>query len=74
MIGGEFMTKFVKTMLPIAMLFVVYFFAASAFAATEPPDPCSLLTPARSGQCNASDLDRCNQERSAASLCEHSAR
>ena len=43
------MTKFVKTMLPIAMLFVVYFFAASAVAATEPPDPCSLLTPAQVG-------------------------
>jgi hypothetical protein len=49
MIGGEFMTKFVKAMLPIAALFAVYFFAASAYAATEPPDPCSLLTPAQVG-------------------------
>ncbi len=38
------MTRFVKAMLPAFALFVV-----SAHAATEPPDPCSLLTPAQVG-------------------------
>ena len=33
MIGGAFMTKFVKAASPIAGLFAVYFFAASAYAA-----------------------------------------
>ncbi len=41
------MTKLVKAMLPIAALFAVDLFAATAYAATEPPDPCSLLTPAQ---------------------------
>ena len=41
------MTRFVKATLPAAALFAVYLFAASAPAATEPPDPCSLLTPAQ---------------------------
>jgi hypothetical protein len=48
-IGGKLMTRFVKAMSPIAALFAVYLFTASAHAATEPPDPCSLLTPAQVG-------------------------
>ena len=43
------MTKIVKSMLPTSALFAVYLFAASAHAATEPSDPCSLLTPAQVG-------------------------
>jgi hypothetical protein len=42
------MTRFVKTM-PAAALFAMVLYAASAQAATEPPDPCSLLTPAQVG-------------------------
>jgi hypothetical protein len=34
-------------MLPTAALFAAYLIAASAYAATEPPDPCSLLTPSQ---------------------------
>jgi hypothetical protein len=41
------MTRIVKSMLPIAALFAVFLFADAARAATEPPDPCSLLTPAQ---------------------------
>jgi hypothetical protein len=36
-------------MLSAAGLLAVVLFAASAHAATEPPDPCSLLTPAQVG-------------------------
>jgi hypothetical protein len=43
------MTRFVKAMLPASALFAVYLFAASAHAATEPEDPCSLLTPTQVG-------------------------
>jgi hypothetical protein len=43
------MTRLVKAMLPSAVLFAVYLFAPSAHAATEPPDPCALLTPAQVG-------------------------
>ena len=43
------MTRFVKAMSPTGALFAVYLFAASAHAATEPPDPCSLLTLAQVG-------------------------
>ena len=38
------MTRTMKSMLPIAALFAVFLFADAAHAATEPPDPCSLLT------------------------------
>jgi len=41
------MTRIVKSMLPIAALFAVFLFADAVHAATEPPDPCSLLTPAQ---------------------------
>jgi hypothetical protein len=41
------MTRIVKSMLPIAALFAVFLFADAAHAATEPSDPCSLLTPAQ---------------------------
>jgi hypothetical protein len=41
------MKSLVKPMLPAAALFAACLFAASARAATEPPDPCSLLTPAQ---------------------------
>ncbi len=41
------MTKFVKTMLPVAAVFAVCLFADAAHAATQPSDPCSLLTPAQ---------------------------
>ncbi len=41
------MTRVVKSILPIAALFVVSLFACAASGATEPPDPCSLLTPAQ---------------------------
>jgi hypothetical protein len=41
------MTRIVKSMLPIAALFAVFLFSDVARAATEPPDPCSLLTPAQ---------------------------
>jgi hypothetical protein len=34
-------------MLPIAALLVFFLFADAGQAATEPPDPCSLLTPAQ---------------------------
>lgn len=43
------MAKCVRAMLPIATLLAVHFFAVSAHATTEPPDPCSLLTPAQVG-------------------------
>src|SRR5579863_7345991 len=46
-IGGKVMTRIVKSMLPMAALFAVFLFADAAHAATEPPDPCSLLTPAQ---------------------------
>jgi len=39
------MTRFAKAKSLIAATFAVTLFAPSAFAATEPPDPCSLLTP-----------------------------
>jgi hypothetical protein len=42
--GGELMTRFAKAMLPDSALVAVYLFTASAHAATEPSDPCSLLT------------------------------
>jgi hypothetical protein len=41
------MKRFVKTILPAAALFAVCLFTDAAHAATEPPDPCSLLTPAQ---------------------------
>jgi hypothetical protein len=41
------MTRSVKTILPAAVLFAGCLFADAAHAATEPPDPCSLLTPAQ---------------------------
>ena len=41
------MTGMVKSILPIAALFAAFLFADAAHAATEPPDPCSLLTPAQ---------------------------
>jgi hypothetical protein len=41
------MTRIVKSMLPIAALFAVFLFVDAAHAATEPPDPCSLRTPAQ---------------------------
>jgi hypothetical protein len=41
------MTRIGKPMLPIAALFAGFLFAGAAHAATEPPDPCSLLTPAQ---------------------------
>ena len=41
------MTRMVKSMLPMVALFAVSLFASGAHAATEPPDPCSLLTPAQ---------------------------
>ena len=43
------MTRFMKAMLSAAALFAVCLIAASAHATTEPPDPCSLLTPAQVG-------------------------
>jgi hypothetical protein len=43
------MIRFVKPMLSASALFAVYLFVASAHAATEPSDPCSLLTPAQVG-------------------------
>ncbi len=43
------MTRFMKAMLSATALSAVYLIAASAHAATEPPDPCSLLTPAQLG-------------------------
>lgn len=39
------MTRVVKSTLSIAALFAVFLFADTAHAATEPSDPCSLLTP-----------------------------
>ncbi len=41
------MREFVKAMLLTGALFAANLFAGSAHAATEPPDPCSLLTPAQ---------------------------
>jgi hypothetical protein len=41
------MTRIVKSMLPIAALLVFFLFADAGHAAIEPPDPCSLLTPAQ---------------------------
>jgi hypothetical protein len=41
------MTRFVKAMWLTASLIAVYLFVASAHAATEPPDPCTLLTQAQ---------------------------
>jgi hypothetical protein len=46
---GELMTRSVTKLSPAATLFALSFFVASARAATEPPDPCSLLTPAQVG-------------------------
>src|ERR1035437_6406492 len=43
------MTRFLKGMLPATALFAVYLSAASAHAATDPPDPCTLLTPEQVG-------------------------
>ncbi len=43
------MSRFQKEVFPTATLFAVCFLAAAAHAATEPPDPCSLLTPAQAG-------------------------
>src|SRR5579863_6250741 len=43
------MTRFVNAMLPAAALFAAHLLAASAYAATAPSDPCSLLTPAQVG-------------------------
>ncbi len=39
------MAKIVKSMFPFAALFAVFLFADAAHGATEPSDPCSLLTP-----------------------------
>ena len=41
------MTRIVKSMLPTAGLSAAFLFAGTARAATEPHDPCSLLTPAQ---------------------------
>jgi hypothetical protein len=48
-IRGEFMKRFVKAVLSVVALSAVCLLAASAHAGTEPPDPCSLLTPAQVG-------------------------
>jgi hypothetical protein len=43
------MIRLMRAMLPASALFAVYLLVASAHAATEPSDPCSLLTPAQVG-------------------------